>query len=125
MGRASSLKSWSLWIGLVVLILSMAAPSTAVVRDARIEDVPGLRFENVVYNWESLFIDVVNMSNRNVTFGGTMIFLDRYGNSVASVRLLPRKVARNSIRRYTGYFTEGAGDAARRAVRVIWDFGAR
>ena len=93
--------------------------------DARVEGVPGLRFENMIYNPKSVFVDIVNMTDRNVMFGGTMVFLDRYGTPVASARLLPRKVERNSVKRYTGYFIEGAGEMARRAVRVIWDFGAR
>ena len=100
----------------------MAPPASAVVKDAVIEDVPGFRFENVVYHWSNIFIDVVNMTNRNESFGGTMIFLDRYGSPVAIVKLLPQRIARNSSRRYTGYCVSGTGEAARRAVRVVWDF---
>lgn len=112
-------------LGVLFLLFCAAGPSYAVVMDARIGEVPGLRFENVIYNPRSVFVDIVNMTDRNVLFGGTMVFLDRHGHSVASARLLPRKVERNSVRRYTGYFVEGAGEMARRAVRVIWDFGAR
>ncbi|MDR3231779.1 MAG: hypothetical protein LBT65_10085 [Synergistaceae bacterium] len=107
----------------VCFVLFACGVSSAVVRDDRI--APGLRFENVRYNWNSIFIDVVNMTDRNKLFGGTMIFLDRHGNPVASARLLPHKIVRNSARRYTGYFISGAGETARRASRVIWDFGPR
>jgi hypothetical protein len=93
--------------------------------DGRIGEVPGLRFENVRYEWDSIFIDIVNMTDRNVFFGGTMIFLDRHGDPVASARLLPHRIDRNSVKRYRGYFTRGAGEAARRASRVIWDLGPR
>jgi hypothetical protein len=96
-----------------------------VVKDGRIETVPGFRFENIVYGWDKLFVDVVNMTNRNMTFGGTMIFLDRRGNPVASARLLPAKVVHDSIRRYKGHFVKGTGETARRAARVFWDFSPR
>ena len=101
------------------------APASAAVKDAPIGDVPGFRFENVIYNWNNIFIDVVNMTNRNELFGGTITFLDRYGNPVAKVRLLPQKIVRNSTRRYTGYCVSGTGEAARRAARMTWDFGAQ
>ena len=107
------------------LLFWMAPPASAVVRDARIGDIPGFRFENVVYNWNKIFIDVVNMTNRNAFFGGTMIFLDRYGRPVAKVQLLPQKIVRNSSRRYTGYCVSGTGETARRASRVVWDFEAQ
>ena len=109
----------------LVFVLFLGSAAFAVVHDDRIADLPGLRFENVIYNWDRVFIDVVNMTNRNVLFGGTMIFLDRFGNPVASAHLLPKKVPRNGAKRYTGYFIEGAGEMARRAERVVWDFGAR
>jgi len=115
--------SWGLIFLSLCLVLSACGAASAVVRDDRIWDVPGLRFENVRYNWNSIFIDIVNMTNRNMYFGGTMIFLDRHGNPVASARLLPHKIQCNSVRRYTACFTSGAGEAARRASRVIWDFG--
>ena len=106
-------------------VFLLTGVSSAVIRYGRIEDIQGLRFQNMHYNWESVFIDIVNMTDRNTLFGGTMIFLDRHGNPLASARLLPKKVARNSVGRYIGYFTEGSGDMARRAVRILWDFGAR
>ena len=107
------------------VLLGAGSSASAVVRDARIEDVPGFRFENVVYYWSNIYIDVVNMTNRNESFGGTMIFLDRYGSPVAKVRLLPQKIIRNSSRRYTGYCVSGTGEAARRAARVVWNFDSQ
>jgi hypothetical protein len=96
-----------------------------VVRDGRVEDVPGVRFENMLYTWSSLSIDVVNMTNRNMTFGGTMTFLDSRGRPVARVRLLPKKILHDSVERYKGYFVEGTGETARRASRILWEFGPR
>jgi hypothetical protein len=108
-----------------VLLLALPGVASAVVKDGRIEDIPGLRFENVVYKWRDISIDIVNMSDYNTMFGGTMVFLDRFGARLASVHFLPKKVDRNSIKRYTGCCVEGTGEIARRAVRVIWNFGAR
>ena len=107
----------------VLLILPGAA--SAVVKDGRIEDVVGFRFQNVIYNWDSIFIDIVNMTDRNVSFGGIMTFVDRNGYPVARVHLLPKKIVRKSVERYTGYCLEGTGETARRAVRVIWDSSSR
>ncbi|MDR2176349.1 MAG: hypothetical protein LBO82_10510 [Synergistaceae bacterium] len=111
---AGAVFSGSAWAGI----------SSNVVRDGRIGGIPGLRFENVVYRWDRLTLDVVNMTGRNRFFGGTMVFLDRFGKPVASARLLPRKIPGGTVRRYTCYFTEGSGETARRAARVVWDFGA-
>jgi hypothetical protein len=99
--------------------------SSNVVRDGRIDDVPGFRFENMVYRWDRLIVDVVNMTGRNQFFGGAMVFLNRFSKPVASARFLPQKVPGDSVKRYTCYFTEGSGETARRAARVVWDFGAR
>ncbi len=114
-------------MGVLLLLLSpiLSGSAPGIVMDSRIKEVPGLRFENVIYNLEHMFVDIVNMTDRNILFGGTMIFVDRYGTPVASARLLPKKVERNAVKRYTGYFIEGSGEMARRAARVIWDFGAR
>ena len=54
-----------------------------------------------------------------------MIFLDRRGKPVAKASLLPKKVAAMKTERYTAHLIEGTGEMARRATRVIWEFGAR
>ena len=117
--------AWMISLGAVFLWPHVSSAVVHVVKDGRIEGVPGFRFENVVYAWDKIFIDVVNMTNRNLTFGGTMIFLYRRGTPVASVRLLPAKVVHDSVRRYKAHFLEGTGETARRAARVFWDFGPR
>lgn len=99
--------------------------ASAVVRDDRIEPVPGLRFQNVVYTWDSVLLDVVNMTDRNLQFGGTAAFLDRSGQVLAEARFLPRRAVRHALTRYVGYFSRGSGEAARRAVRVLWDVPSR
>jgi hypothetical protein len=128
--RARKMKRIVLPVLVLVWALVLTSPGVSVavvgvVRDGRIEDVPGVRFENILYAWNSLSIDVVNMTNRSMTFGGTMTFLDRRGRPVARVRLLPKKILRDSVERYKGYFVEGTGETARRASRILWDFGPR
>ncbi|MDR2522190.1 MAG: hypothetical protein LBC93_00585 [Synergistaceae bacterium] len=125
--KGVSLGRFSLRAAAVCLTVLLILPGTAsaVVKDGRIEDVVGFRFQNVVYNWDNIFIDIVNMTDRNVSFGGTMTFVDRNGYPVARVHLLPKKVVRKSVERYTGYCLEGTGETARRAVRVIWDSSSR
>lgn len=108
-----------------VCLLLSANGAWAVVREGRIEEVPGLRFENVRYGWGSLWVNIVNMTDRNVQFGGAMIFLDRNGNVLAVAQLLPKRAVRNSVGRYNAHFQVGSGDGARRAVRVLWDIGPR
>ena len=110
------------------LVLSLAFPGAvhATVRyNRKIEKVPGLRFENLVYSWDKVELDVVNTTPDTRLFGGTMIFLDRRGRPLASASLLPKKVAGLKTERYTAYFVEGSGETARRAESVIWDFGTR
>ncbi|MDR2180354.1 MAG: hypothetical protein LBP21_08590 [Synergistaceae bacterium] len=123
--RASVALILMIFFAAVFMWAGVASAVVHVVKEGRIEGIPGFRFENLVYDWDKIFIDVVNMTNRNTTFGGTMVFLDRRGNSVASARLLPAKVAHESVRRYKGHFLEGTGETARRAARIFWDFGPR
>jgi hypothetical protein len=120
------------WTVLLILALALSlVPSgvsfavAGVVMDGRVEDVPGVRFENMLYAWDSLAIDVVNMTNQNMMFGGTLTFFDRRGRPVASARLLPKKIIHDSVERYRGYFVEGTGETARRASRILWEFGPR
>ena len=109
----------------IVLALSFSGAVSGAVKDNIIEDVPGFRFENIVYAWDKIILDVVNMTHDNGLFGGTMIFLDHRGRPTAKAVLLPKKVAGMSAERYTAHLVEGSGEAARRASRVIWDFGTR
>ncbi|MDR2528699.1 MAG: hypothetical protein LBD04_06760 [Synergistaceae bacterium] len=110
---------------LALTLLALSGTASAAVKDGRIEDVSGLRFQNVIYNWDNISIDIVNMTDRNLSFGGMMTFLDRNGYPVARIHLLPKKVVRRGVERYTGYCLEGTGETARRAVRVVWDCGPR
>ena len=109
----------------VVMVLAFSGVACAAVRDKIIEEVPGLWYENVVYAWNRVAVDIVNTTKENLIFGGTMVFLDRRGKQVARASLLPRKVAGLTSERYIAYLVEGSGEAARHAKRVIWDFGIR
>ena len=112
---------------LLAAAFSLAAPqglglAEAVVREGAIEGRSGFSFRNLIYKWDHLFVDIVNGTQRNVSFGGAMLFLDRYGKTVARAELLPEKVKRKSFRRYRGRFVEGSGEEASKAVRLMWLF---
>lgn len=111
----------------LVAMFFLAAPlaAGAVVREGRIEGRPGFSFRTLVYKWDHLFVDIVNGTRNNATFGGTMLFLDRYGRTVARAELLPGKIKRKSTKRWRGQFTEGSGEEASKAVRLMWVFDMR
>ena len=100
-------------------------PVEAVVREGGIEGRPGFSFRNLVYKWDHLLVEIVNGTPRNVSFGGTMLFLDRHGRTVARAELLPEKVKRKSSRRFKGRFVQGSGEEASKAMRLMWLFDLR
>ena len=106
-------------------MLTRSGTACAALRNSRIEAVYGFRFGNLVYSWSNVTLDVVNVTSGNRTFEGTMVFLDRRGRILARAGLLPRNIAGRGTLRYNAYFTEGSGETARRAVRVIWDLAPR
>ena len=109
-----------------VLALAFSEAAHAAVRySSKIEKVQGFRFENFIYAWNKVELDVVNTTSDTKLFGGKMIFLDRRGKPLASASLLPKKVSGLQSERYTAYFVEGSGEAARRATSIIWDFGTK
>ena len=108
-------------LGLVV----GAGPAEAVVREGAIEGRPGFSFRNLIYKWGHLFVDIVNGTPRNVSFGGTMLFLDRRKRVVARAEILPERIGRRSTRRLRGVFTEGSGEDASTASLLVWEFRQR
>lgn len=122
-GRRLRLTVSAVVLSLAVLLVSGSAG--AVVREGGIEGRPGFSFRNLIYKWDHLFVDIVNGTPRNVTFGGTMLFLDRYGRTVARAELLPAKVKRQAFRRYKGQFVQGSGEEASKADRLMWLFDLR
>ena len=108
----------------VILTLAFSGTANAAVRYSKIEETTGLQFENLVYAWNKVELDVVNITSDNRLFGGTMIFLDRRGRPLASASLLPKKIPARKSERYIAYFVEGSGESAKRASKIIWDFGA-
>ena len=109
----------------IALVLTFSGNSHAALRYSNIEAVPGFRFENLVYFWNKVMLDVVNTTCNTSFFEGTMIFLDRRGRIVARATLLPRRIASRGTQRYNAYFVDGSGETARRAARVLWDFSSR
>jgi len=120
-GRSSVFRTF----GAIVLVLAFSGAAHALVRHSRIEAVPGFRFENLVYFWDKVMLDVVSTTCNVSVFEGTMVFLDRRGRIVARATLLPRRIASRGTQRYNAYFINGSGETARRASRVLWDFSSR
>ena len=113
----------------IALVLTFTGTGTAhatrmrsVVRYEKIERMSGLRFENLIYDWDKVILDVVNTTSDIKSFGGTMVFVDRRGRPLARAKLLPRRIDGLGSERYSAYFVEGSGETARRAMRVRWDF---
>jgi len=115
------------FFALTAFVFTLAFPGVAdaVVRHRRIETVQGFRFENLIYSWDKVILDVVNTTSGVRSFEGAMIFLDRRGRTVARANLLPRSIAPQRTQRFNAYFIEGSGETARRATRVLWDFNSR
>lgn len=120
-GRSSVFRTFAT----IVLVLAFSGAAHALVRHSRIEAVPGFRFENLVYFWDKVMLDVVSTTCNVSVFEGTMVFLDRRGRIVARATLLPRRIASRGTQRYNAYFINGSGETARRASRVLWDFSSR
>lgn len=118
---------WALVLLAAIFLSGAAWPNSAeaVVREGAIEGRPGFSFRNLIYEWDHLLVEIVNGTPRNVSFGGTMLFLNRYGETVARAELLPEKVKRKSSRRFKGRFVQGSGEEASKAVRLMWLFDLR
>ncbi len=99
--------------------------SSAVLKEADIEGRPGLSFKNIIYGWDSLFVDIVNMTPHNLDFGCTMVFINKYGEPIARAEILPERLEHRSVKRYIGRFVLGSGEEAKRAVNLLWEFRPR
>mgnify|MGYP001645537891 CR=1 FL=1 len=108
------------------LLLALACGTArAFIREGGIAGRPGLSFHGMACFWGHLDVNITNGTRKNVIFGGTMLFLDRYGRTVARAELLPAKVKRQAFRRYKGQFVQGSGEEASKADRLMWLFDLR
>ena len=107
----------------LLLTLTFALPSGALssnIIESEIEGVPGFRFERLMFESGYVTFDIVNMTNRNVKFSASMLFIDIRGRVVAEVELLPRRIAADSKSSYKSFFASGSAEAAKRSDKVLW-----
>ena len=110
-------------IAALLLTLIFAPPSRAVssnIIESEIEGAAGFRFENLMFEPDCITFDIVNMTNENVKFSASMLFIDLRGRMVAEVELLPRRIAANSRSFYKGFFMTGSAEAAKKSDKILW-----
>ena len=105
-----------------LFLLGACGASFALVRESGIEGRPGISFRNIVYQWKSLTVEIINSTAANVDFAATMTFVNRYGEPVAKAEILPQRLKRRSTRRCLGNFILGSGEEAQGAARLVWEF---
>ncbi|MBQ6773256.1 MAG: hypothetical protein IJP48_04245 [Synergistaceae bacterium] len=110
------------FIIILAVILALAGVSHAFIREGAVRGKKGLSFSNVKYTFDSVTLTISNRTKYNITFGGSMLFLDRHHRVVARAELMKGKIKRHSSRRYKAFFTEGSGNEARAASYLEWEF---
>ena len=103
-------------------VMILAGISEAVIKDGAIRGKSGLSFGSIAYTFNGLSVTVRNSTKYNVNFGGTMIFLAKNYRVLAKAELLTAKIKRHSSRKYSGFFSYGTGEEAKRAKYLEWEF---
>ena len=107
----------------LLLTLIFAMPSGAIssnIIESEIEGAYGFRFENLIFESDYITFAIVNMTDENVKFSASMLFVDIKGRVVAEIELLPRRIAANSKSSYKSFFMKGSGEAAKRSDKILW-----
>ena len=107
---------------ILAVVLVLAGVSQAFIREGSVRGRNGLSFSNVKYNFDSLYVTINNKTKYNVSFGGSMIFLDRHHKVTARAELMKGKIKRHSSRKYRAFFSEGTGNEAKSASYLEWEF---
>ena len=106
---------------IIAFLLTLSGVSEGVILDGAIRGRSGLSYGSIRYEFKSLDITIRNRTKYNVSFGGTMIFLDKNYNVIARAELLKAKIKRHSSRRYKAFFSEGTGEDAKKARYLEWE----
>ncbi len=106
----------------IVMLMSFAGTSHAVLRNGSIQGKAGLSYGFMAYSFGSVDVVITNRNGHNVTFGGTMVFLDKNYRVVAKAELMHGTIKRRSSRKYKAFFSEGSGNEAQSAKYVRWEF---
>ena len=110
------------FIIILAVILALAGTCYAVIRDGEIRGKRGLTFSEVKYSFNKITLTISNSTKHNISFGGSMIFLDRHHKVVARAELMKGKIKRYSSRKYKASFTIGSGNEAKSARYLEWEF---
>ena len=121
-GSDKNMRRISRFIIIIAVILALSGVSHALIRDGAIRGRKGLSFSNVKYAFDNVTLTVSNGTKYNVSFGGSMLFLDRHHRVVARAEVMKGKIKRHSSRRYKAFFTQGSGNEARSASFLEWEF---
>ena len=110
-------------MAILLLTFMFVIPSGAIssnIVESEIEGAAGFRFEKLMFEANYITFNIVNMTNRNVKFSASMLFVDIRGRVVAEADLLPRRIAANSTSSYKSFFVSGTAEAAKRSDRIVW-----
>ena len=99
-----------------------AGVSEAVIRNGGIMGKSGLSYGSINYSFGSLSVVIRNSNAHNVTFGGSMLFLDKNYRVIARAELLSATIKRHSSRKYKAFFSSGSGNEAQAAKYLEWEF---
>ena len=106
----------------MTMILALSGVSHAVLRNGRIQEKAGLSYGFMAYSFDSVNVTITNRNSHNVTFGGTMIFLDKNYKVTAKAELMSATINRRSSRKYKAFFSDGNGETAKKAKYIRWEF---
>ena len=103
----------------MIFALASGALSSNII-ESEIDGAAGFRFEKLIFESDHVTFDIVNMTNENVKFSASMLFVDIRGRVVAEIDLLPRSIAANSKSSYKSFFVSGSPEAAKRSDKIRW-----
>ena len=106
----------------VLFALMLSGAAEAVIRDGAVRGRKGLSFGSISYSFGSLGVTIRNRNSHNVTFGGSMVFLDKNYHVIARAELHTATIKRRGSRRYKAFFSEGSGHEAQAAKYLEWEF---
>lgn len=106
----------------LMMLLMFYGTSYAVIRNGSIQGKAGLSYGFMGYTFNTVELTITNRNSHSITFGGTMIFLDKNYRVVARADLMSAVIKRRSSRRYRAHFSEGSGETAKAAKYIRWEF---
>lgn len=104
----------------LLLCAAIAAPSSALIRESAVNGAPGLRYEELRFEWDHVMFNIVNMTEKNYSLSGSICFIDSKWRVVATAEMLPQRVCAMSKLPCRAVFTLGSGEMAEHTELVEW-----